>query len=294
MGAGRHRTTVSAGLLALALAALPIGAGSAQAQARDCERGGGLLSGVTSGVCDLVDGVTDVVDGVTGNSLSPVTETVDRTTDTVLAPVGEVAPTAKPAPTSTRSPGTPREEPGGQPTGRGDDLVSSTLEEVCLPVLACEGEGVLSPVERPATEPPASAEPAASPSPSPSATPARRRKDAVTPPTEATVPPMSRPQLRTTREVVPPEPAPVDPDDPRVELLWPGPFSEKLSDRIGGQVVRPSEPESDVLGTTLTAVLLASAVLAARVMQSRRGREERPESIPFEPMRVGGGRHRLA
>ncbi|MEU7900705.1 hypothetical protein AB0B45_48740 [Nonomuraea sp. NPDC049152] len=295
MGVGRRRTAVSAGLLALALAALPMGEGFAQVRARDCERGGGLLSGVTNGVCDLVDGVTDAVDGVTGNSLGPVTEGVDKATGTVLAPVGEIAPTDKPAPTSTRSPRDTRDEPAERPPPErgGDGLVSSTLENVCLPVLACDGEGVLAPVNEP--EPSAAPKATASPSPSPSATPAKRRKDAETLPVEAPTPPMSRPQLmQSVDEVVTPEPAPVDPDDPRVELLWPGPYSENLSDHIGAQVVRPSEPDSDVLGTALTAVLLGSAVLAARVMQSRRRRDEGGESIPFEPVRVGGGRHRLA
>ncbi|WP_431898086.1 hypothetical protein [Nonomuraea sp. bgisy101] len=292
MGVGRRRTAVSAGLLALALAALPMSAGSAAAQARDCERGGGLLSGVTNGVCDLVDGVTDAVDGVTGNALSPVTEGVDKAAGTVLAPVGEVAPTDKPAPASTRSPGGQRDE--RPPAGDGG-LVSSTLEDVCLPALACEGEGVLSPVGEPAPRPSAAPKATSGPSPSPSAPPAKRRKDSKTLPVEPATPPMSRPQLmQSTDEVVTAEPEPVDPDDPRVELLWPGPFSEKLSDHIGGRVVRPTEPDSDVLGTALTAVLLASAVLAARVMQSRRGRDDRGESIPFEPVRVSGGRHRLA
>ncbi|MFE3450259.1 hypothetical protein ACFXJ8_15110 [Nonomuraea sp. NPDC059194] len=301
MGVGRRRTAVSAGLLALALAALPMSAASAQTQARDCERGGGLLSGVTNGVCDLVDGVTDVVDGVTGNSLAPVTDGVDQATGTVLAPVGEIAPTSKPAPTPTRSTGGTRDEPAEQPPPKrdGDDLVSSTLDDVCLPVLACDGQGVLSPVTdseaSPESSPDSSAAPKPTASPSPAATPAKRHKDAGTLPVEPQDPPMNRPQLmQNTDTITPAEPAPVDPDDPRVELLWPGPFSEKLSDRIGGQVVRPSEPDSDVLGTALTAVLLASAVLAARVMQSRRGRDERGESIPFEPMRVSGGRHRLA
>ncbi|MEU4331806.1 hypothetical protein [Nonomuraea dietziae] len=299
MGVGRRRTAVSVGLLAFALAALPLGAGAATAGLRDCERGGGLLSGVTNGVCELVDGVTDTVDGVTGDSLGPVTDGVDKATGTVLGTVGEVAPTGRPAPSPTSKaadePPPPSSDDGGGDRD-GGGLVSSTLEDVCLPVLACEGQGVLGSVPDPGRpEPSPSGSPSATgtPTPSATATPSRRPRQQGILPTEAPAPPVTRPHMESTDPVVADEPAPVDPDDPRVELLWPGPFSEKLSDQIGGRVVRPSEPDSDVLGTALTAVLLASAVLAARVSQQRRRREEHGESMPFEPIRVGG-RHRLA
>ncbi|GAA2372561.1 hypothetical protein [Nonomuraea africana] len=297
MGAGRRRTAVSVGLLALALATLPLGAGAAAAGIRDCERGGGLLSGVTNGVCELVDGVTDTVDSVTGSSLGPVTGGVDKTTGTVLGTVGEVAPTGRPAPSPTTARVDSTQEPPPPAAGDGDGgLVAGTLEDVCLPVLACEGQGVLGSVTDPRPQPSPSGSPGAKDTPSPSATPtptpSRRPREAGILPTEAPTPPFSRPHMETGDRVAE-EPVPVDPDDPRVELLWPGPFSEKLSDQIGERAVRPSEPDSDLLGTALTAVLLASAVLAARVSQQRRRRAEHGESMPFEPMRVGG-RHRLA
>ncbi|MFC7584209.1 hypothetical protein ACFQYP_11100 [Nonomuraea antimicrobica] len=85
-------------------------------------------------------------------------------------------------------------------------------------------------------------------------------------------------------------------EEPRVDLLWPNPFAHELAVPMQNQqVVRPSPPASDVLGTALTIALLGSAVLATRIVQQRRHRAEPAETIPFEPARTAGnGRHRLA
>ncbi|MFC7111566.1 hypothetical protein ACFQQB_70960 [Nonomuraea rubra] len=135
------RTAISAGVLAVALAAVPVGAPAASAAAQDCTRDGGLLSGVTNTLCDVVEAVTGTVDTLTGGVTDPVTDGVDKVSDEVLGRVGEAAPTARATPSttspvkpSTTSPTTPRPSRTG--------LVPETLGDVCLPVLACEDQGV--------------------------------------------------------------------------------------------------------------------------------------------------------
>jgi hypothetical protein len=77
--------------------------------------------------------------------------------------------------------------------------------------------------------------------------------------------------------------------------LWPNPFADELALPVHKQrIVRPSTPASDVVGTALTIILLATAVLATRIVQQRKQRSEQPDSIPFEPARQGNSRHRLA
>lgn len=278
------RTAIAAGFLALALAAVPLAASPAAAQASDCERGGGLLSGVTNSLCDLVDGVTDVVDGVTGDAVQPVTDGLDDTTGDVLGSVGEVAPTAKPSSSSSSS-----TQP--QPSPDNSGLLPETLDDVCLPVLACGDQSVLGPLTN--AKPTATATATAGPTPTPTPT-TFQTQDATVLPTEAPTPPESHPQwMDSDTATIVEEPVVVD-DEPWIDLLWPNPLSDRLAGTMrDAEVVRPSESDSDLLGTGLTAVLLVSAILATRVMQQRRRREEKAASIPFEPMRVGG-RHRLA
>ncbi|MFI7702581.1 hypothetical protein [Nonomuraea sp. NPDC049480] len=261
------RAAISAGVLAVALAAVPGAAPAAAAAAsQDCAREGGLLSGVTNTLCDVVKSVTGTVDTLTGDTTDPVTSGVDETTDEVLGKVGEAVPTGEA--TSTASAG-----PSPTPAKTG----------LCLPVLACE--------DRTARE-------AVTPSPTPSADrpgqPRSREKDTSTVPTGAPTPPESRPQqLDTGRPVG--EKRTADTDEPRVDLLWPNPFAHELTVPMQDQqVVRPTPPASDVLGTALTIALLGSAVLATRIVQQRRQRTEPVESIPFEPAHVGSGRHRVA
>ncbi|SDK99997.1 hypothetical protein [Nonomuraea jiangxiensis] len=272
------RTAISAGVLAVALAAVPMAAPAASAAAQDCTRDGGLLSGVTNALCDVVNAVTGTVGTLTGGTTDPVTEGVEKTTDEVLGKVGEAVPTADASP-SRRADSSP------VPTITSDGLVPETLKEVCLPVLACDGR---------------EADTAGTLSPTPSAGHSRRppREGRVEPspptPTRTQARPESRPQLtETARPVQKKETASAE--EPRVDLLWPNPFAHELTVPMQDRrVVRPSPPASDVLGTALTIALLGSAVLATRIVQQRRHRKEPVESIPFEPARAGNSRHRLA
>lgn len=274
------RTAISAGVLAVALGAIPAAAPAASAAAQDCTRDGGLLSGVTNTLCDVVGALTGTVDTVTGGTTEPVTKGVEKTADDVLGTVGDAVPTGRPAKPSKSSTPTP------SPTGTG--LVPETLKDVCLPVLACDEQGVLESLTP-------------KPTPSPGVgrraeRPRERAEDQSAPlPTRAPSPPESRPySVDEGRPVRAEEPA-ADPDDSRVELLWPNPFARELAVPLRDpQVVRPSPPASDVLGTVLTIVLLGSAVLATRIVQQRRHRAEPSESIPFEPAPASSGRHRLA
>ncbi|GAA3239395.1 hypothetical protein [Nonomuraea helvata] len=268
------RAAISAGVLAVALAAVPVAAPAASAAPQDCTRDGGLLSGVTNTLCDVVNGITGTVDDLTGGTTDKVTDGVDKTTDEVLGRVGEVVPTTKttPAPKSSS-----HDTPTPSSTG-----LDATLGGVCLPVLACQDQSGVEKV---------------SPSPTPGRT-SRPREWGVESvvPTTAPTPPEERPQLMDTGRPVSEEKTVVDTDEPRVDLLWPNPFAHELTVPMQDQrVVRPSPPASDVLGTALTIALLASAVLATRIVQQRRHRAEPSESIPFEPAHAGNnGRHRLA
>ncbi|MEV0388243.1 hypothetical protein [Nonomuraea sp. NPDC050643] len=276
------RTAISAGVLAVALAAVPVAAPAASAAVQDCAHDGGLLSGVTNTLCDVVEAVTGTVDTLTGGTTDKVTDGVDNTTDEVLGRVGEAVPTTR-ADTSDR---TAKTSPSASPSPTRTGLVPETLDEVCLPVLACEDQKVVGTL---------------SPKPTPTATGERRgrlvdgREDASAVPTvPSTSRPDSRPQQMGTGRPVP-EKKTADAEEPRVDLLWPNPFAHELTVPMQDQhVVRPSPPASDVLGTVLTIALLGSAVLATRIVQQRRHRTEPTESIPFEPARAGNGRHRLA
>ncbi|GGO76338.1 hypothetical protein [Nonomuraea cavernae] len=279
------RTAISAGVLVMTLAAIPLTAPAATAA--DCPSGGGLLGGVTDGLCDVVGVVTGTVDTLTGDTLKPVTKGLNDTTGKVLGTVGEVAPTT--APSREHTP---------EPSQRGT-LLPETLGEVCLPVLACDGQA--DEAEAPKATPKES-EPA--PEPTESADERAREQDrddaaAPTPaPTTGPTPPQSEPYLMDTslperEDPVADEPT-VDTDDARIDLLWPHPFARELSEPLRQRVVRPSSPASDVAGTGLTIALLLSAIAATRIVQQRRQRGARPASIPFEPAHTAGGRHRLA
>ncbi|TDE32221.1 hypothetical protein E1295_39980 [Nonomuraea mesophila] len=272
------RTAISAGVLAVALGAVPVAApAAAAATTQDCTRGGGLLSGVTNTLCDVVGAVTGTVDTLTGGVTGKVTDGLDKTTDEVLGRVGRAVPTARPKNTRTA-------EPSPSPSPRGEQEERESPEGICQEGPACADGEVYGPL---------------SPQPTPSARrPARPRagqKDSTAVPgTSKRHRPESRPQLMDTRRPLADKKR-ADPEEPRVDLLWPNPFAHELSVPMQQQrVVRPSPPTSDVLGTALTIALLGSAVLAARIVQQRRSRTEPAESIPFEPARAGNGRHRTA
>lgn len=277
------RTAISAGALALALAAIPVVSSPALAEAVDCKRSDGLLSGVTNGLCDVVEAVTGTVDTLTGDTLKPVTKKVDGTADDLLGTVGDAVPTTIP----TRS-GQP------QPTPSDNDLLPNTLSEVCLPVLACEHQDA-QPHNK---DPEHVLDPQDSAKPTPTAKPNKREKrdsTTTTLPTDGPTSPETEPhELDTPAHPIKIQTA--DTDMPRIDLLWPNPFAQDLTARLRDQpIMRPSKPASDVLGTSLTIALLISAILATRVVQQRRQRTEQPDSIPFEPARANNGRrHRLA
>lgn len=90
----------------------------------------------------------------------------------------------------------------------------------------------------------------------------------------------------------------VDPDnDGVIPLLWPGQTIPEMAFWPRGKKVPAADRPHDAVGTALTAALLLSALLATRVVSTRRARAEQQESIPFEggvriPSR--SGRHRLA
>ncbi|MFG1964964.1 hypothetical protein [Nonomuraea sp. NPDC049028] len=280
------RTAISAGALALALAAIPVVSSPALAEAVDCKRGDGLLSGVTNGLCDVVEAVTGTVDSLTGDKLKPVTKKVGGTADDLLGTVGDAVPTTIP----TRS-GQP------QPTPSDQELLPNTLSEVCLPVLACEHQDAQQRNKDPehVLETPS---PEDSAKPTPTAKPNKReKKDSTTTtlPTDGPTPPETDPrEPDTTASPIKIQTA--DTDEPRIDLLWPNPFAQDLTAPLRDQpIIRPSKPASDVLGTSLTIALLTSAILATRIVQQRRQRTEQPDSIPFEPARANNGRrHRLA
>jgi hypothetical protein len=315
------RAAITSGVLAMALAAIPVAAPAAVA-ADDCAQGGGLLSGVTGALCGVVDSVTDTVDQLTGNAAEPVTKGLDDAADDVLGTLGEVVPTApqttppvsrsQPSPqpretgtdrdsrrdTGTQAEGDPR-RPEGRETGGftpAPTPTSTLLADVCLPVLACEDQSVGTRItpepSLPALDEP---RPEAEPEATPPATraPGERDDAAAVPagaPTAPSGPPHPAPAERPVKER-----RAADPDETRVDLLWPHPFADRLAVPLPHpRGVRAGGPASDALGTTLTAALLLSAVLAARVVQQRRRREEAHDALPFDPVRVRGNRHRMA
>lgn len=106
--------------------------------------------------------------------------------------------------------------------------------------------------------------------------------EADTPATDAGAPVASEPS--------PVVPSPVvDAEAPRVELLWPAPLIQELQRQMSNE--RPVTPSrsSDTVGTVLTTALLILAILAVRLLYSRR---KVKESIPFEP--VPPSHHRVA
>ncbi|MFI6789332.1 hypothetical protein ACIBG4_18620 [Nonomuraea sp. NPDC050383] len=294
------RTVTAAGVLATALAATAVTVAltvtlAGPAAADDCPQGGGLLGGVTGTLCDTVGKVTDTVDAVTGGRAKGLTDTVDDTTGKVLGKVGEAVPTTRPGQARKADP-----EPSATTT-----LLPEKLTDVCLPVLACDDQSVhddgVTPAPRATEHPPAERRTGQPEQPTRSGT-ARQRKDdkqhAAVPtaaPTRPARQPESQPYLMDTRQERVGEEPEADPDEARIDLLWPQPLVRELTAPMRDQqVVRPSTPASDVLGTALTIALLLSAVAATRVVQQRRQRADRADSIPFEPSTAANGRHRLA
>lgn len=333
MGIVGKASAISAGALAITLAGgLPLAA--SPAQALDCTGGGGLVSGITGGVCSLVDGVgrltdgvTDVADKATGGVTEPVTKAVDDTvkttteaTGTAVNDVGKAVDTA--GQTLTGAAGTAAGAASGAAddasgavsgatgalTGDGSgaahspapgvqkltDGLTRAVQDTCLPLVA--GEDCASHEHGEGARSAGKTRPADKK--------ATRPKASMTP--EGTLSPEPyRPRLVAALDDAPEtgRAAKVDPDeDGVIPLLWPGQRMPELPELRGDSAgARARGHRSyDAAGTALTAVLLLSALLATRVVSARRaraGQQEPDESIPFEGgLRLPGkaGRHRLA
>ncbi|MFC4532648.1 hypothetical protein [Sphaerisporangium dianthi] len=274
------------------------------------------LKPVTDTVTDLADDalkpVKDSVEDLGDDALKPVKDSVEDLGDERLKPVtdrgekttgkraGGPSPTAEPASpgtpsaTASQSPAVPRDVSGG-------DLLE--LDAGCLPLV---GSGDCGGSDRseipPASKPPAGTD-RSTPSPPPSAPPDVRPGETGEAPSdglapeEESLPPggagAGLPVDRATPQARVPEPPSADVEAPPVVTLWPGLPLPSLAGDPRARTAVPSKPY-DVVGTVLTAVLLASAILAARIVQSRRDADA-PRSMPFDGMRPSdAGRHRLA
>ncbi|WP_169985804.1 hypothetical protein [Microbispora sp. H10836] len=330
MGIVGKASAISAGALAIALAGgLPLAA--SPAQALDCTGGGGLLSGVTGGVCSLVDGVgkltdgvTDVTDKATGGLTEPVTKVVDDTlttttsaagtavhdvgkavdeagqtltgaADTAVGAASGAADTATGAAAQAVTGGSAATHSPAPSVQKLTDGLTRAVQGTCLPLVA--GEGCASQGHRESGEDADGARHAR-----PAGEKPARPKASMTP--EGTLPREPyRPRLVAAHEDAPDTThrrSKVDPDeDGVIPLLWPG---QKLPELRGGPAGAPAHASRsyDAAGTALTAALLLSALLATRVVSARRaraGQQEPRESIPLEGgLRLPGrsGRHRLA
>ncbi|GAA4220445.1 hypothetical protein FHR32_006526 [Streptosporangium album] len=290
------RTAIFAGVLMLTLGGgiTVVTATSAAAVTQaDCD-GGGLLGGITSGLCRAVGTVGDVVNGLTGTGASP-------------GPDGGGPGTAQETTADDARPSSAPDTKAATDGAGNDGLLPKTLDDVCLPLVAspeCMGPSAISAPERTenAQETEKAEEPATRSRPRPSRTaepePEPDRDKAAPLPTEPLRPPEPRTRTADMDDPVVPQPSPViDAEAPRVDLLWPGTAMQEFQRRMqellkgtppGERAVTPTR-SSDTLGTVLTTILLIAAILAVRVLYTRRTGEE---SIPLEPFKAG--RHRTA
>ncbi|WP_326823467.1 hypothetical protein [Streptosporangium sp. NBC_01756] len=299
------RTAISAGVLVLILSGgITMGTATAAAAVTqaDCDSGG-----LIGGLCRAVGTVGDVVNGLTGAVVPPAPDrdAPDVTQETTVDGAGD-APSS-PAP----DPGAATTDGAGAATtdGAGDDgLLPKALDDVCLPLVAspeCTGPAAISAPEEPekaektkGTE--GTEEPARRSRPRPSRTgePETAREEAAPLPAEPLRPPDSRTRINDMDQPVIPQPVPtIDAEAPQIDPLWPGTITQELHERMrellagkppGEQTVTPTR-SSDTLGTVLTTALLIAAILAVRLLYTRRTGEE---SMPLEPLRTG--RHRTA
>ncbi|MEU9889173.1 hypothetical protein [Sphaerisporangium sp. NPDC051011] len=310
-------TVVSAGALTLALSGVTALLGAAPAAAspeRPAGCGGGRpSSGLTDDLCGLLDDVAGTVDHLTGG-LDEITRPIAETADKLLGgdrpSAGPSAkPSTKPTPAATPPPAA-SPAPSGRPTGdppAGDDtLLRVPVDTSCLPLVGSADCDEDAPAPRPSTPrdrstPAAPTLPAASSiprrpdtglSPGPSRTPAPSATSlwpAQSGPSGGARPGGGSWAVEVPRVTPPPS---ADVDAPPIMPLWPGQPLPTLAGRLGARAVAPGRPY-DAVGTALTAVLLASAILATRVVQARR-RDEAPRTMPLEGLGRPDGRHRLA
>ncbi|WP_329423988.1 hypothetical protein OG339_26390 [Streptosporangium sp. NBC_01495] len=320
MAAGVLALALGGGIPAVAV--VPAGAAQASAVPRmdDCDHGG-LLGTVTGGVCRVVHGLENGVDGVVhglGDAVSPSFpapllpsggDSAGNDAETSADVEETPGRPETPAPVASVSEHPSRKRPPAvkgrerEPSGDTQTPLPQGTDDACRAAAAspgCADSSVTTLVEEPEeaaspTAPPSPSPSSPSPSATPSASPSRRegaapaRKSPVPVPTGRPLPEMSLPDTRTPTtdvgEPVPPEPSPVvDAEAPRVELLWPAPVMQELQRQMPGE--RPVTPSrsSDTASTVLTTAVLISAILAVRLLYSRR---KIRESIPFDPVPPG-------
>ncbi|MEV4383140.1 hypothetical protein [Streptosporangium sp. NPDC049644] len=292
------RTAMSAGALALVLGSgIPAVSSMDTAwtdtvtRVDDCDHGG-LLGTVTGGICRTVD---NVVSGITGDTsplsplLSPLSSSTagDDTADTT--PQTPAAEKETPAPATSSAKARPTED---EEASSGDGARPEDPAGTCRPTAAspeCSDPSESSPSQEAARP-----EPSPSPSRDHGHRPARKEPAPVPTgrtrhPSRSLYPEADTPATDADAPVTS-EPSPVvDAEAPRVELLWPAPLMQELQRQMSNErPVTPSRP-SDTAGTVLTTALLILAILAVRLLYSRR---KVKESIPFEP--VPPGHHRVA
>ncbi|GGM58811.1 hypothetical protein GCM10010106_00700 [Thermopolyspora flexuosa] len=293
---------------------LPPTTATAAARAQDCAANG-PLAGVTNGLCRVVGGLLDTV-GSVGAALTG-RQRVDDTADEDLAdfddPAGDESgddaaggdagnpgnTEAVPSPSaSAEAPARPDRHIGTGEGVTGDQAAQGGADD------RCTGSGCADRREKRAGADDARG----------GDRDGRRAESRRTPGGEdEAVRRRERTQVGVTRPVRPagedagharrrPRPKPTPTERPRradvdkadLSLLWPVPTLPPIAPGGDGRVVTPRKPQDDVMGTALTAALLLSAVVAARVVSIRNARQERPATIPLEPAAARGSRHRLA
>jgi len=320
MAAGVLALALGGGVPAVAIAPVSAAWASTVPRVDDCDHGG-PLGPVTGGVCRVVDGVTKKVEDGVGDVVHGLEKGVDdlgsRLEDTVSSSSrgdsgrsDTEANTPAPAASASKSPpdrpstAQEKKEPSGDartPGPQGTDACrSAAASTTCAESSATTSVG--EPDQAASSKMSPSPTPSAPPSPTPSASPSRHedatpaRKSPVPVPTDRAFPetetffPDARRPATDVGEPTAPRPSPVvDAEAPRVELLWPAPVMEKLQRQMPGE--RPVKPSrsSDTTSTVLSTAVLVSAILAVRLLYSRRRIRE---SIPFEP--APPGRQRVA
>jgi hypothetical protein len=287
-----------------------------------CDRGGGALSALGGGLCDLtgpaggpvddlLDPLTDTVDDL-GEKTDQVLDDVGDKTNQVLDDVGDAAkdvlggkPSNQPEPPAgqRQSSGPPSTAPGDDagPESHADQDADAVprVDTGCLPLLTSGCDEVTTtqapaPRERRDRSTPAPATPGATPSGEHEAPPSAAP--------EGTPAPWSVGgdgdglKLERANPVdLPPRAADIDAPPP--VPLWPGQPLPELTEPLAARRVVPSRTD-DAVGTVLTAILLGSAIFAARIVhtrKARRGEADTTATMPLQGLhRPDTGRHRLA
>lgn len=321
-------TALSAGALTLALSGvvLPV---TAPAFASAPRIAGCEPTAARGARCDDVTEPANAP-GTRSDPLGDALDDLAGQTDRLLDDVGDAArnllgdpPSASPEPRgrSTSSPEN-RGRPSGTPSGRSrpdddgeaapeasprdDDLLGLPIGD-CLPVVGCD-ENVRTSAPSP---PPARDRSTPAPTASRRATPT-----AVPTATQTTSPPVTAAPGSpgspdggagqsgaadgdgglVARDVTLDPPRAADIEAPPLAPLWPGQPLPKLSDPLAVGKVVPTRSD-DLVGTVLTAILLASAILAARIVHTRQARRggDPATTMPLQGLhRTDNGRHRLA